>query len=132
MRYDQFALQDEIEGLKGFGPLLDDAAINRLWVELDQRFGLRLAMSPFLTAVNDTAQTNRHHPVKDYLAGLQWDGVPRVDTWLINHGGAEDTKYVRAVSALPLLAAVRRIRQPGCKFDEMLVLEGKQGSGDRQ
>lgn len=130
LRYDQFALQEEIEGLKGFGPLLDDAALNRLWIELDQRFGLRPPLTTlFATVVGDTAQTNRHHPVKDYLAGLKWDGVPRVDTWLINYGGAKDTKYVRAVSALPLLAAVRRIRQPGCKFDEMLVLEGDQGSG---
>ncbi len=129
LRYDQFALQEEIEGLKDFGPLLDDAALNRLWVEIDQRFGFRPTLALFTTVVGDTAQTNRHHPVKDYLAGLQWDSVPRVDTWLIKYGGAKDTKYVRAVSALPLLAAVRRIRQPGCKFDEMLVLEGDQGSG---
>ena len=99
LRYDQFALQDEIEGLKGFGPSMDDAAINRLWVEMDQRFGSGRRWRRLLTVANDTAQTNRHHPVKDYLAGLKWDGVPRVDTWLINYGGAEDTKYVRAVSA---------------------------------
>ena len=129
LRYDQFALQEEIEGLKGFGPSVDDAALNRLWVELDQHFGFRPTLALFATVVGDTAQTNRHHPVKDYLAGLKWDGVPRVDTWLINYGGAKDSSYVRAVSALPLLAAVRRIRQPGCKFDEMLVLEGDQGSG---
>ena len=128
LRYDQFALQDEIEGLKGFGPLLDDAALNRLRVNLDQRFGLRTPVDLFMLVTNDTAQTNRHHPVKDYLASLHWDGVPRVDTWLIRHGGAADTPYVRAVSALPLIAAVRRIRQPGCKFDEMLVLEGDQGT----
>jgi predicted P-loop ATPase len=128
LRYDQFALQDEIEGLKGFGPLLDDAALNRLRVTLHQRFSLRPPVDLFMLVANDTAQTNRHHPVKDYLAGLHWDGAPRVDTWLIDHGGAADTPYVRAVSALPLIAAVRRIRQPGCKFDEMLVLEGKQGS----
>jgi predicted P-loop ATPase len=128
LRYDQFALQDEVEGLKGFGPRLDDAAINRLWVSLDQRFGLRAQMEMLMTVLKDTSQSNRHHPVKEYLAGLTWDGVPRVDAWLINYGGAEDTKYTRAVSALPLLAAVRRIREPGCKFDEMLVLEGDQGT----
>ena len=128
LRYDQFALHDEVEGLKGFGPRLDDAALNRLRVSLDQRFSLRAPVDLFMLTMSDTAQTNRHHPVKDYLAGLHWDGVPRVDTWLVNYGGAEDTKYTRAVSALPLLAAVRRIRQPGCKFDEMLVLEGDQGT----
>ena len=127
LRYDQFALRKEIEGLRGFGPTLDDAAIDRLRVNLDQRFGLRMAVDLFMLVVNDTAQTNRHHPVKDYLDALHWDGVARVDAWLINYG-APDTEYVRAVSALPLIAAVRRIRQPGCKFDEMLVLEGDQGS----
>src|SRR5207249_2274532 len=54
---------------------------------------------------------------------LQWDSVPRVDSWLTTHGGAEDSPYVRAVSALVLIAAVRRIRRPGCKFDEMVVLQ---------
>jgi predicted P-loop ATPase len=32
------------------------------------------------------------------------------------------------VSALPLIAAVRRVRQPGCKFDELLILESEQGA----
>jgi predicted P-loop ATPase len=39
------------------------------------------------------------------------------------YAGAEDSKYTRAVSALMLIAGVRRVRQPGCKFDEMLVWE---------
>src|SRR5262249_47016077 len=63
------------------------------------------------------------HPVRDYLDGLQWDGVPRIDRWLITYAGAEDSKYTRAVSALFLIAGVRRVRQPCCKFDEMMILE---------
>ena len=72
----------------------------------------------------------RFHPVLDHLMALpKWDGVARLDTWLIDCAEAEDTEYTRAVSRLPLLAAVRRVRQPGCKFDEMLTLQGLQGSG---
>ena len=67
--------------------------------------------------------------MRAYLARLTWDGRPRLDRWLVTYAGAPDTDYVRAVSALPLLAAVRRIRQPGAKFDELLVLESKQGKG---
>ena len=35
--------------------------------------------------------------------------------------------YMSAVGALPLIAAVRRVRQPGAKFDELLILESSQG-----
>jgi predicted P-loop ATPase len=62
------------------------------------------------------------------LSALKWDGVRRLDTWLTTYAGAKDDNYVRAVGALTLIAAVRRVRQPGCKFDEMLVLESEQGT----
>ena len=47
---------------------------------------------------------------------------------MISYGSAKDTPYVRAVGAITLIAAVRRVRQPGCKFDEMLILESEQGT----
>ena len=50
--------------------------------------------------INDTARLNGFHPVRDYLDALQWDGMPRVDKWLITYAGAEDSKYTRAVGAL--------------------------------
>jgi hypothetical protein len=50
---------------------------------------------------------------------------PRVGGRLI----APDGEFARAVSAIVLIAAVRRVRKPGCKFDEMLVLESPQGQG---
>jgi len=70
-----------------------------------------------------------YHPVRDYLAGLRWDGVERLDTWLVEYLGANDTPLNRALSRKILCAAVRRAQQPGCKFDAMLVLEGAQGLG---
>lgn len=70
---------------------------------------------------------NAYHPVRDYLAGLHWDGMRRLDTWLVEGFGADDTPLNRAVGRKMLCAAVRRAFQPGCKFDFMLVLQGAQG-----
>ncbi len=70
-----------------------------------------------------------YHPVKNYLAGLCWDGRERLDTLLIDYLGAEDTPYVRAVTRKTLVAAVARIYRPGVKFDSILVLNGAQGIG---
>lgn len=70
-----------------------------------------------------------YHPIKVYFDTLVWDGVPRLDTLLIDYLGAEDTEYVRAVTRKTLVAAVARIKQPGIKFDSILVLNGPQGVG---
>lgn len=70
-----------------------------------------------------------YHPVKEYLGGLSWDGVERLEKLLIDYLGAEDTPYVRAVTRKTLVAAVARIYRPGTKFDSILVLNGAQGIG---
>lgn len=72
---------------------------------------------------------NRVHPVKEYLNGLEWDGVDRLDWLLIEYQGADDSIYTRAVTRKTLTAAVARIMEPACKFDQMLVLVGDQGLG---
>lgn len=80
-------------------------------------------------AVNVAATRNTFHPVRDYLDGCTWDGVPRVETLLVDYLGAEDSAYTRAVTRKTLAAAVSRIYRPGCKFDYMLTLRGRQGLG---
>lgn len=122
LRHDRFADRINVEGLEGFGPLLSDHALRRLWLEIDTRYHFRAPIEFFTAVLEDEAVGHGFHPVCDYLDSLTWDGVPRIDEWLIKHAGAADTDYTRAVSRLLLLAAVRRIRQPGCEFDEMLVL----------
>lgn len=75
------------------------------------------------------AHEQQYHPVEDYLDSLVWDGTPRIDTWLADYCGADDSELNREFGSKLLIAGVRRIRQPGCKFDTMLVLEGAQGAG---
>lgn len=82
------------------------------------------------TALAVVTDNRAFHPIRDYLNALpDWDGVPRVDTLLIDCLGAEDNPYTRAAMRKWLCAAVRRVQQPGVKFDTMLILEGPQGIG---
>lgn len=74
-----------------------------------------------------TAQERPTDDVRDYLEGLVWDGVPRIDTLLIKYLKADDTPYTRAVTRKTLVAAVARTFDPGCKFDSVLTLIGAQG-----
>lgn len=129
LSYDAFANRSLIQGLPGFGPALNDEAVRRLWFQISDTFCFQPTKDFFLESVLDITRQASFHPVRDYLGGLKWDGTPRLDQWLIKYGTAQDTPYVRAVSGIMLIAPVRRIRQPGVKFDEMPILEGPQGGG---
>jgi putative DNA primase/helicase len=96
--------------------------IQRVWTRLAKIGEVEHAMGA-------VAAVRRFHPVRDWLATLAWDGVPRVDTWLVHAFGAVETSYTAAVGSKILIAALRRVRRPGCKFDHMMILEGPQGIG---
>ena len=72
---------------------------------------------------------NSFHPVREYLEGLVWDGVERVDSLFIDYLGVEDCEYTRAVTRKALVAAIARIYHPGIKFDYVLTLVGEEGLG---
>lgn len=83
-------------------------------------------------AVTITALKNRFHPVRDYLEGLKWDGIKRLETVFCDYLGADRSAYVKLVTRKTLVAAVSRIYQPGIKFDNVLTLVGPQGCGKSQ
>ena len=70
-----------------------------------------------------------YHPLKDYLSNLTWDGKERIEEFFISYCGVDDNEYTRIVSKKFFVAIINRIFEPGCKFDHMLVLVGKQGFG---
>jgi hypothetical protein len=78
-------------------------------------------------AVARRASENPFHPLRKWLDGLQWDGTPRLNTWLHVYLGAEDTHYHRAIGAMFLIAMAARVLEPGCKCDYVLILQGGQG-----
>lgn len=110
------------------GDITDDGAAMLRKAFIDS-FGFDVGKYSILDAVQVLCVENSVHPIKEYLGGLEWDGISRIDTWLIDYMEVEDTLYNRATSRLFFVAGVRRIKEPGCKFDTMIVLEGIQGSG---
>ena len=108
---------------------VSDSDLILLKKHLAVKNGFEMPVSLIIEAMIATAHDNAFHPVREYLEGLTWDGVARLDTWLAGYCGAADTPYTRACSRKVLCAAVMRIFRPGVKFDHVLVLEGEQGVG---
>lgn len=108
-----------------------DETAARLWLVRERSLGWRKApsLSDVGEALSAAAQRSRFDAVASYLKSVEWDGVERVRRVATEYLGAEDTLYHREVVARWLLSAVARARTPGCKVDNVLVLEGAQGIG---
>lgn len=100
---------------------------SRIAAWLLREIGLELAVRSCGEAGRVVAAANRFHPFRDWCDGLVWDGVDRLDAWLIDHLGVTPSDYVAAVGKWWLISAVARTYAPGCKADYVLVLEGAQG-----
>ena len=70
-----------------------------------------------------------YHPIKQVIEGLKWDGVDRIEHILTKWMKAENSMYTREVSRLIFAGGINRLYKPGCKFEDMAVLLGKQGNG---
>jgi predicted P-loop ATPase len=95
--------------------------------DIERNWKIKYSKFTIADVIARRCDLNRFHPVKNYFASLTWDGVRRIGSWLVKYCGAQDTEYARAVGEIFFIAAVRRIMHPGCKFDEMMVLESPQG-----
>lgn len=79
--------------------------------------------------INNLSRENRYHPVKNMIESSAWDDAPRAVNLFIDYLGADNNDYVRWVTTKWLVGAVKRIYEPGCKFEIVPILQGKQGIG---
>ncbi len=75
------------------------------------------------------ANDHAFHPMREYLQGLEWDRVARLESWLHLIFGVPLSPYSMKVGKRWLSSAVARVMKPGCKADAVLILEGAQGAG---
>jgi predicted P-loop ATPase len=141
LAYNEFA--ERPEALKpppwggGIGPWGDYADVRATeWME---RHGIRVSVTTVGKAALTVARDHPFHPVKDYLDSLRWDGVPRLDMWVMRYLGvkvdpddqtemARLSDFQRAAGVCWMISAIARIYQPGCKVDHVLILKGPQGT----
>lgn len=110
------------------GECWNDFMLNTLYndCEREMEIGTRTKIDSMLYEVFDK---NRYNPVLDYLNDCSWDGKERISRLFIDLLEADDTELNKRLTEKWFLAAIKRIVKPGCKFDNMIILQGGQGIG---
>ena len=114
------------------GKPFDDTQLVNMFLPIIQSPVVGLGLEKFRkNAVRDgldVLMANRERdPHMDYLKGLTWDGVPRVEKFFIDYVGVPDSEYIRLVGKNFWTSLAARGLRPGAKFDSMVVLEGHEG-----
>ena len=107
---------------------LTDTDVYQIHWCLEKNYGLKNDRN-INKAMNIVASENRYHPIRDCLEKLKWDGQPRIDNLLPRYLGADHDDYTKEIMRLLMMAAIRRVYEPGCKFEIMVCLVGGQGAG---
>lgn len=103
----------------------DDSA---MFSYIDVKYNLR-NKSDYEDGFNMALIENSYDPLVGFLDALEWDGKHRINHAMTEYLGVIPSKYNLAAFRVFLQGAVRRAYEPGCKFDYMMVLVGKQGDG---
>lgn len=133
VRYDQFAQRD-VSDVPQLIPAdnsrkTNDEVLGKIALHIEARYGLRVNLKKVDEMLKATARERGFNPVKDFITSVQWDGRKRVETLLIDYLGAVDNAVGREITRKWIVAAVARVFNPGCTFQNVLTLTGPQGIG---
>lgn len=129
LKYNEFTKSPEISDTKsGKMRAWDDFDDSAAKAYLESMYSLR-GERKYFDAFNILLSERSYNPVKEAIEAVKWDGIDRIDTLLIKWLKCEDTPYTRELSRLLFAGGIHRAYEPGCKFDDVIVLVGKQGCG---
>ena len=88
IRFDTFC-QDDIS----FSPLflnvngnkVDEESVGKIQDYLEQTYQLRLTQNKVFELLKTTASERSYNPVQDFIRKEMWDGVPRIETAIIDY-----------------------------------------------
>lgn len=128
-RWKDLIWEDLFKGTLMFGEEdYKDTNDTRICIWLDEVYDLQVGTTHVSEVTRLLGEENGKNPLLEYLDGVSWDSSDRIERWLIDGTGAEDTPLIRDMGRRWLIQAVARAYKPGCKADCVLVLIGKQGA----
>jgi predicted P-loop ATPase len=107
-------------------PMTDDDH-HDIDVEICGRYRLRQINPAWLRgSISRWARKKEFNPVTDYLNGLKWDGEKRLMRAPAEIFSSGEDPFYGTIFKRWAIGAARRALQPGCKMDNVLVLQGPQ------
>ncbi|MBW5406895.1 VapE domain-containing protein [Morganella morganii] len=106
-----------------------DADYSRLRITMEKRGFKPVGRDLIRDVVLLAAVENQFDTAIQWLNGLEWDGIHRVEKFYHTHFGTDDNPYTRAVSLYSWTALAGRVLFPGIKADMVPILVGVQGCG---
>lgn len=128
LRYDNYKAMMERKADGVWRPFMDSDVVD-IQTQISILFASfrKVGKEMIFDAITKTCKKNEYDSAADYMRALVWDKTPRLDTWLSKTFGAPDDVLHHKIGSNWIKGLVKRIIDPGCKFDYVLVLEGEQG-----
>lgn len=126
INFDTFALNEWTGMLEINGKPIDDKLIDVICVEMDKTIGVNNDKKT-RQCITSLCLQEKYNPLKDLIESFEWDGEERAETFFIDFLGAHDTPLNRFYTRCWLKAAIKRLYEPGCMWDHMIILYDKTG-----
>jgi hypothetical protein len=129
-RFDGFKNEIIIQALDGDIRPIQDRDLTEIKLQLEGVGFPSIGTDSARELINLIAYENKFDSAKDWITGLKWDGISRVDSFLVDYASATDdpSEYTTAVSRYMFTALAGRLIDPGVKADAAPILVGAQGA----
>lgn len=124
LNYNEFMSYENFED-----KIINDADILKFRLRVEQELGFDVP-EKVEAAVKYICHENSFNPFKDAIEDIMWDGTERLENFFIKYLGVEDNIYNRSFTKKWFYALMKRLYEPGCPFDCMLIIyDDTQGTG---
>ena len=122
--YNEFTSYENFDGMPMEDCMIPDI---RLVVEMNLNFDSKDKVE---TAVTHLCHQSSFNPFKRIIEDIMWDGQHRAEELFIKYLGVDDTQLNRSITMKWFYAAMKRLYEPGCSFDNMpIIYDPTQGTG---